>query len=268
MTQRTRSRVVVILVLFALAVTIAQLSHPIARRVGGVGAMQQPIAAASIRVGAWVDAFSHLLRDPNRVAALEADLADLRSQYAKLERQLLGHTEEQRERSRTYVSDLGTPIIARVVAATLEPTSRTLVVAHPKDQPIRMGDPVIARGALIGIVAVPGSSRTVIQLLSDPRVHIGVELATTAGTIGVLEVDAGGGLAVTHIPSERVVMVGDAMVTGAITNGVPRGIPIGTVSAIRPDPDGFFQTAAIDPMVDPYREIVVTVLVQEDGATP
>ncbi|MDO8599023.1 MAG: rod shape-determining protein MreC [bacterium] len=268
MTQRTRSRVIAILVLLVCAVAIAQLSHPIARRVGGIGVIQQPIAAASIRIGAWADALSHVLRDPSRVSALEAELADLRSQHAKLERQLLGHTEEQRERSRTYVGDLGTPIIARVVAATLEPTSHTLVVAHPKDQPVRAGDPVIARGALIGIVAVSGPSRTTIQLLSDPRMHIGVELATVAGTIGVLEVDAGGGLAVTHIPSERVVTVGDIVATGAITSGVPRGIPVGIVSAVRPDPDGFFQTAAIDPIVDPRHELVVTVLAQEDGVTP
>jgi|GEM_PF-5292187 len=263
MQRRTRVRVVTIVVLVALAAAIARFAHPSAAGFIGIRALQRPFATAAVAVGSWATAAARTIRDPHRATVLERELALLRSAHAALQRASLEREGDAAERARTYPERFGAPIAGRIIAAEFEPTSQTVVVAHASADRIRVGDPVLARGALVGIVAASGPTRTIVRLLTDPQSRVGAELATEAGTLGILEADSGGGLVVTRIPNDRTVAVGSAVVTGMITAGIPRGIPVGTVAAVRTDPDGFFQTAALDPMSDPRRELAVTMLAQD-----
>lgn len=262
MQRRTRARIIIVIALSALAVIIARLTQPSAVGLIGIRTLQQPIAAAAIAVGSWTNAAARTLRDPGRVVALERELTELRSAHATLARAYLELKDDDAERARTYPQRFGVPIVGRVAAARFDPMSQILVVAHHRTNRLRLGDPAISRGALIGVVAAPSQTQTTVQLLTDPQSRVGVEEAATAGTLGVLEADSGGGLIVTRIPTDRTVAIGSAVVTGAITTGIPRGIPVGTVAAVRTDPDGFFQTAALDPLVDPRRALTVTMLAQ------
>lgn len=262
MQRGTKVRIVTILALVVLAAAIARLTTPSAVGFGGSRAVQRSFAAATITARAWLGALTSVFRDPGRVAGLEQELAGLRAERAALQRALLRQEGDAAERAQVYPKYFGAPIVAEVVAAAFEPTSQTIVVAHSPATAIHARDPVVGHGALIGIVAVPGSSRTIVRLLTDSQSRIGVELAGEPDTLGVLEADSGGGLAVTHIPNNRTIAIGDAVVSGAITSGLPRGIPIGTVAAVRTDPDGFFQAAAVDPFADPRRELAVTIFPQ------
>jgi hypothetical protein len=262
MQRRTRARIIIVIALGTLAVIIARLTQPSAVGLIGVRALQQTLAAAAIAVVSWMDAASRTLHDPGRLVALEDELAGLGSAHAALQRAYLELVDDDAERARTYPERFGVPIVGRVAAARFEPTSQVLVIAHPRTDRLRSGDPALSRGALIGVVAAHGQTQTTVQLLTDPQSRVGVEEAATAGTLGVLETDSGGGLIITRIPTDRTVTVGNAVVTGAITAGIPRGLPVGTIAAVRTDPDGFFQTAALDPISDPRRALTVTVLTQ------
>jgi rod shape-determining protein MreC len=270
--RSTITRLVVALALFALALLLARLNvsqqtfggltrapRALGVRLPWADAIQHALSAAAVGTATWFDAAWQSLRNPGRTVALEAELAALRASRAALERELLEARGERAERGAAYVDRYGTRVVARVVAATFSPTAQALTVALDATDGVATGQPAAAHGALIGTVSASGAARATIQLLRDPRTRIGVELATEPESLGVLEADAGGGVVVTHIPIDRSVAVGAAVVSGATTPYVPRGMPIGTITEVRRDPDGFFQTAVVQPIVDPKRLTAVTI---------
>ncbi len=68
----------------------------------------------------------------------------------------------------------------------------------------------------------------------------------------------------TKIPADRSIAPDASVVTGTLHANIPLGIPVGVITVVRRDPDGFFQTAAVDPVVDPRRQTVVTILAQPE----
>lgn len=247
------------LALIVLALLFTRAPRALGARIAWVGSLQHTVSTTSIGVTAWLDGVCRVLRSPGRMAALETEVAELRASHAVLERELLEVRDQRQERGTEYSSRFGASIVARVVAATFTPAAQMLTVAFdPGNEPV-VGQPAAAHGALIGIIAASGTARATIQLLGDPRTRIGVELATTSGVLGVLEADPGGGVVVTHIPSDQIIAVGAAVVTGATNDRIPRGMPIGTITEVRRDADGFFQTAVIAPIVNPQQLTTVTI---------
>lgn len=218
------------------------------------------------RAGQWVSARAHavreVLRGPGRVLALEEELAKLRTQHALLQQERTEHAavaEVLRTTDALSVPRVTVP--ARVLAGQFTPLRARLIVALPgANDAIAPGDPVLWNGALVGTVHARGNGRAIVQLLNDPDTRIGVARAQAPGVIGVLEGSVGGGLRVTKIPADLPVVMGDALVTAALEEQIPAGIPIGTVTEVRPDVDGFFRTAAVDAIRNPRRATFVTIL--------
>ncbi|MBI4433875.1 rod shape-determining protein MreC [Candidatus Uhrbacteria bacterium] len=253
-------RILLISVPLVIAVTLSWA--PLGRMSRWGGSLALPMTRTGQYLAAQGHAVASLFRDPGRVRALEEEVATLRAQVAML---LQEHAE------RTTIAEVlranaalrvpGTPVLARVLAGQFTPLRATMTVAFGGNaETIADGDPVLWNGALLGTVRTHGSGRAVVRLLSDPDTRIGVARAHALGVMGVLEGGVGGGLRVTKIPADQTVTVGDAIVTAALEERIPSGIPIGTITEVRPDPDGFFQTAAIDVAHEPRRATVVTVL--------
>lgn len=262
MRRNTIIRLTLALALVVLALLFTRAPRALGARIAWVGSLQHAVSTASIGATVWLDGVWRSLHAPGRIAALEAEVAELRAAHAALERELLETQDQRQEQGTAYSNRFGAPVGARVVAATFAPAAQALtVVFDPGNEPT-VGQPAAAHGALIGIIAASGTARATIQLLGDPRTRIGVELATASGVLGVLEADPGGGVVVTHIPSDQTIAVGAAVVTSTTNERVPRGIPIGTISEVRRDADGFFQTAVVNPIVNPRQLTIVTILVQ------
>lgn len=214
----------------------------------------------SIAATSWARAAATLVRAPGRLRELEAQLAELTTErtawvHARAEAEALA-AERGSEGTRTVP---GTPFTARVLAATVNATSHELLIATG-DRAIPVGAPALAHGALIGTVTASGASRASVRLLTDPRTRIAVQRASVVGTIGILAARVGGGVAVTHIPRDTALASGDTIVTGLANAGIPDGIPVGTIADLRDDADGFFRTAAVDPIGDPNGTPFVTIL--------
>lgn len=259
MRRNTILRLTIALALIVLALLFTRAPRALGARIAWVGSLQHAVSTASIGTTAWLDGVWRSFRAPGRTVALEAEVAELRAAHAALERELLETRDQQQEQGTVYPNRFGAPIGARVVAAMFVPAAQALTVAFDSGSEPAVGQPAAAHGALIGIIAASGTARATIQLLGDPRTRIGVELATTSGVLGVLEADPGGGVVVTHIPSDQTITVGAAVVTGATNEHIPRGVPIGTITEVRRDADGFFQTAVVSPIVNPHRLTTVTI---------
>lgn len=62
------------------------------------------------------------------------------------------------------------------------------------------------------------------------------------------------------IPLEESVQIDQLAVTSGLETTVPSGLLVGLVNTVRPDPDGPFQQAILEPMVDIKRYVNVVVL--------
>ncbi len=255
-------RITIALILVILAVFLTRAPRALGIRVTWFGVIQKPVGDAMIAATAWIDAIGQTLRNPNRLTALERDVGNLRASRASLERELVETQALLTERGVAYSRQLGALREAHVVAATFTPSAQTMTVEFDRGDPIARDQPVMAGGTFIGTIIASGTNRAVIRLLGDPRTRFAVERAGATGTLGILEPDPGGGLIVSNIPTDRPIAPGVSVVTGALHAPIPSGLPIGVVTEVRRDPDGFFQTAAVDPNVDPRRQSVVTILVQ------
>jgi rod shape-determining protein MreC len=69
------------------------------------------------------------------------------------------------------------------------------------------------------------------------------------GVTGLLRYD-GRRFFVDHVPQGESVMVGDEMFTSGLGGTVPRGIPVGSVVAVRSSPSELFQAVELESPVD------------------
>lgn len=256
-----RKRLVTFVILCAVLGVLTASPRALGQSVGWANVIQQPLATATHAVAVWLSSMVRLLRTPDTLAlrehALAACRADAMVRIATDARRAALHEELQ---TFTTLTAHGTPIPAHVLSMTRTALEHSLLVRTGGESiPVRA--PVLASGALIGVVRGDGASRARVQLLGDPHTRIAVQRASAIGDIGVLEA-LGTGLAITHIPHTVPLDLGDAIVTGLANEAIPDGLPIGTITEIQSDPDGFFRTAALDPLVDIRAVSFVTILPQ------
>jgi rod shape-determining protein MreC len=95
-----------------------------------------------------------------------------------------------------------------------------------------------------------------VLLTVDPRSRV-VARDQRTEALGVVQGQPGGQLVMTQIPLTEELAVGDPIVTagleieGVAASPYPRGLLIGTVSALEADANGLTQTAFVRPAVDP-----------------
>ena len=106
---------------------------------------------------------------------------------------------------------------------------------------IRIGDPVIADGALVGKVTLVNGSSSEIVLITDHTVGVAAEVQDAVGDQGVLEPDVGNpnALLLQELPNHAAVSSGQLVVTAGFSDPsdssksgslYPPGIPIGRVN--------------------------------------
>jgi len=263
-TRTTARRILLAASLVGIALAIRSLRPP--HVVDGVSRVQASASSATISTVAWVrtvwTAAVHTRKILDERAALERLRVErIAATATDAEFDALQELRETYDRLR----DLGVPVTARVIAADLTDRRQSIRVRLESERVIPVGAPVLADGALLGTVVAASRTSATVELLTDARARIGVALATSPDTLGILGASPSGGVIVTQIPSDASVHPGDAIVTAPLADAVPAGIPIGSVVAIRNDADGFFRTAAIDPIAHAGRSRFVAILVPEGG---
>ncbi len=150
-------------------------------------------------------------------------------------------------------------VAARVVAGDPGLVSWEFGIAAGTQDGVRVGMPVVASAhgpaALVGTVVSADRQRARIRLFVDPRARIvGTDLET--GALGLVAGQPGGQLVMTDVELTDPVAVGDTIVSAgqvldSAASAYPRGVLIGTVTAVEPDSNGLTQTIFVRPAVDP-----------------
>lgn len=155
--------------------------------------------------------------------------------------------------------------IARVTTGSYSNFSdHTLEIDKGSDHGLAAGNPVVTKLGLVGRLVQVSRTRSVIQLITDPDLYIGVRLVSTQD----MGLGRGGGEGESFIIDRAIditdpVSVDEYVVTGGFENAImPPGhnIPVGLVEKVTPDAATRTQILHVDLNVDFSRLDVVQVV--------
>jgi rod shape-determining protein MreC len=271
--QRRRSRYYVLLVVTLAAVTLITLD---ARGVVALSSAREgaidlfsPVRGAARWVttpfrNGWngITGFEDLQRENHE---LRGELQELRGQrwadqdaaeeLARLEEQL----------GIRYLDGLDTQIARVTTGPYSNFTDHTLQLDRGRASGLEIGMPVVQRDGLVGRIVQMSDSRSVVQLITDPDMWIGIRLSRS----GVIGKGHGGGDEDTFIGEVSLdtgapVEERELVVTGGIERSImPPGnqIPIGTVDKVTPDEAARVQILQVGYSVD-FAELDVVQVVK------
>jgi rod shape-determining protein MreC len=125
------------------------------------------------------------------------------------------------------------PIVtARVVGHNPGRFLTTLVINRGTSRGVKEDMPVFSMNGLVGKVSKATLTHSRVQLLVDPNLKLSV-LERRTRVVGFLESVDGRTLSA-MIPTHAGVKVGDTLIASGLGGIFPKGIPVGTVTQIRP----------------------------------
>ncbi len=140
---------------------------------------------------------------------------------------------------------------AEVIGRTVDPLGTTVLVNRGEDAGVKIGDPaIIQNGILIGKVVEILPRTSIVRLINDNNSKIGATILNNARSIGLIEGGYGLGVRMNFIPQNEIVTPGDTIVSSGLSEGMPRGLLIGTVELVEKQPHEPFQQAVILPLAD------------------
>jgi rod shape-determining protein MreC len=113
---------------------------------------------------------------------------------------------------------------------------------------VRVNQPVVSGNGLVGRIVLVTGPYAKVQLITDRAASVGVMIERTHRQ-GVTKGAGHGNLELDYVSLQADVRVGDAVTTAGIDGIYPRGIPVGTVAAVIPGDELFFEIRVI-PQVD------------------
>jgi rod shape-determining protein MreC len=254
-----------------LALVVASVALVVVSGTGPARTVQElaaraiaPVQAALAGIGSAVEDVATTIAE---IGELRAENEELRSRLAATEQRLAELTEAARDNARLrrllgLATVTGWDLVpGRVVAAGTGTLIWEVAIDVGHDAGVAVGMPVVGAaegggGALAGIVVEASSDRAIVQLTVDPRSRV-VARDQQTEALGVVQGQPGGQLVMTQVAVADEIAVGDTVVTAALElEGVaaspyPRGLLIGTVSALETDANGLTRTAFVRPAIDP-----------------
>lgn len=159
----------------------------------------------------------------SRVIALEAEVASLL--YLKSENELLKSAIETK-------NEIGiTPIQAKIITFDNNFTRSSALVGVGENEGVKVSQPVIYLGHLVGIVKEVSAYSSKIQFLNDADIKISVSIQNANSSQGILKSNFGTSLEVDSISKLESVNQENNIITTA-TDTIPAGLKIGKVKSV------------------------------------
>lgn len=147
--------------------------------------------------------------------------------------------------------------LAPILDVALDPTRQRLILDIGGDQGVRMGQPVIDAGGLLGQVIEVRPSTATVLLLTDPDHAVPVTIARNG--IRLVAYGRGDRIELANIPTSGDVKVGDQVVTSGLGGRFPPGFPVGRVVRLRRDESRVFLVGDLEPaaQLDRGRDVLL-----------
>jgi len=192
------------------------------------------VHGASLKVrGAWAN-YVNLRNTRQQDAALKEEVARLREEEASFAedaaqgrrlQKLLGFKE-------SYVTST---VAAQVIGTSGSERSHVLYLDKGSEDGIKPEMAVITPDGVVGKIRDVFPHTSQLLLISDPSSGAGVILATTR-IRGIVKGTAMGRVEIDNLTADSRIKVGEPVVTSGGDLVFPRGLPVGTIESIEPDP--------------------------------
>ena len=202
-------------------------------------------------------------------ADLKQQVQDLRSKLAAAEvaRRDAGELKALNElQAENYFPKSTARVTARVIARSPTVWYSSVKIDKGTDDGVRVNQPVIAAGGLVGKVVDVTGGTAAVRLIADGQSGVSAQVFPQ-GVTGVVRPEVGNPkeLVLEHVESGRRVTEGTFVITSgfraARTESLfPRGIPIGRVTKVDLDELDTYQRVHLEPFADLRRIDIVQVL--------
>ena len=147
--------------------------------------------------------------------------------------------------------------LVSILDIDLDPSRQRLVLDGGSRDGVRMGQPVIDAGGVVGQVIALTPTTSTALLLTDPGHALPVEVARSG--VRLVAYGRGDGIALGNVARTADIRVGDVVQTSGLGGRFPPGFKVGTVEALRPDDSRAFLTGALLPAagLDRGREVLL-----------
>lgn len=249
----------------SLALVVVSGTEPVRSIQRASARLLSPVHGLLTEMGS---ATADLVETITEIDRLRTENDELRSALAGAEQRIAELREAARENSRLRAL-LGLPPVlgwellpARVTSAGTSVLSWEVGIDAGRDDGVRVGMAVVGDadggggGGLAGVVVEASPDSAVVRLVVDPRARV-VARDQQTEALGLVQGQPGGQLIMTQVTLTDEVAVGDTIVTagleleGVAASPYPRGLLLGTVTALEADANGLTQTAFVRPAIDP-----------------
>lgn len=226
--------------------------------------LEVPLTAA----GLGIRNFSYVLLDGPGCSVEQVKTLEDRVQTLAFDTVKLAElTEENQVLRQTvgYVEKRGlTTVAAKIVGRSATRLNQRYLIDRGGDDGLAEGDPVIiGEGNLLGKITELSQQSAVVTGLGDYRSAVAAALLNGNKTIGIVNGTSDNRLALNFIPKDEAVAVNNLVVTSGLEEGVPSGLLIGVVTAVRADPNTPFLDAVVEPLVDFRKYQIVSVITKK-----
>ncbi len=206
--------------------------------------LETAVHTSSVKVrGAWGN-YINLFHTRQQDAELKQEVARLRVEEASFA--------EDAQQGRRLQSLLGfkqqyvtSTVAAQVIGTSGSERSHVLYLDKGSEDGIKPEQAVITPDGVVGKIRDVFPKTSQLLLISDPSSGAGVILATTR-IRGIVKGTATGRVEIDNLTADSRIKVGEPVVTSGGDLVFPRGLPVGTIESIAPDP-----------MHQPYTAIVI-----------
>lgn len=159
----------------------------------------------------------------------------------------------------------GATIAAQVIGRDTGNWYRTIILNKGEADGLRPDMGVMTPAGVVGRIVKTTSATSVVLLVTDPNNAIAGLVQRTRDE-GIVEGTSNGSARLKYIPMLSDARPGDRVVTSGLVGGFPKGLALGTITAIHKEDEGLFLSAELVPEVD--GEHVEEVLVIQSLAVP
>lgn len=245
-----KARVLLALVVVGFVVILVEATGSLNFAKGFAGFVLTPIQFSLYRtyLGATnqLQAFAGIgsLRAEN--VNLEIERATLEAETARL--QVL-EEENQALRDQLGVAPLKEKVLTPVAVIGLGTAGvrGTLLVDKGSEASVRVGDWVVFKNVLIGVVAEVSPKTSRIRLLSDPSTKI--PAITGSGALGLVTGQFGTEIKLGNVVQDDSLVEGDLVLSSGEAD-FPKGLVLGKIANVNKVSREFFQEAKVEPMLD------------------
>ncbi len=161
-----------------------------------------------------------LTRENQRLKAEIAQLEQMKKENKRL-RKLVGFKQE---------TDFVT-VPAHIIGKSSTDWQAVIILDKGRDDGVMKNMPVVVDGGLVGQVIDSSPKACRVQLITDQKSGVGVQIVETGDT-GVLQGQIDGELRLSFISKEVKLTEGDRIVTSGLGGVFPKGIYVGTVQKV------------------------------------